>query len=79
MFSNFVTMFSNFSWYLMRPRVNPLLRNPLLVRIHCSKVHRHSTNDVCTILLSSHSFFVLVSIPNALKGEYDNVGIYNAW
>ena len=41
MFSNFVTMFSNFSWYLMRPRVNPLLRNPLLVRIHCTLVSRN--------------------------------------
>ena len=37
MFSNCVTMFSNFSWHLMHPRGNPLFRNPLLVRIHCTR------------------------------------------
>ena len=33
-------MFSNFSWHLMHPGGNPLLRNPLLVRIHCRRLTR---------------------------------------
>ena len=38
-----------------------------------------TTNDVCAILLTSHIFFVLVCVPNALKCKYDDVSINNAW